>query len=98
MSGAIVVAIAPPASNPPLLTESQKFKHTLMGSLQIPGAIVPNLALNGYSILADLAYFGHKYFEDFYSAKIRQALNCGGANYSDKVINDCREWFGENQI
>ena len=45
-----------------------------------------NLALNGYRTLADYAYFGHKDFEYFCSAKIRQALNRGGANYSNKFI------------
>ena len=45
-----------------------------------------NIALNGYSTLADLDYFVHKNFEDFCSASIRQDLNCGGANYSNKVI------------
>ena len=45
-----------------------------------------NIALNGYSTLADLDYFVHKNFEDFCSASIRQDLNRGGANYSNKVI------------
>ena len=58
----------------------------MLGPLQIPGAIVFNFALNGYSTLDELAYFGHKYFEYFCAAKIIQALNCSGANYSDKVI------------
>ena len=60
-----MVAVVPTASNPPLLTEAQNFEQTLLGPLQIPGAIVSNIALNGYSTLADLAYFGHKDFEDF---------------------------------
>ena len=86
LAGAIAVAIAPPTSNPPLLTEAQKFEQTLLGPFQIPGSILSNLAINGYSTLDDLAYFGHKYFEYFCSVNIRQYLNRGGANYSDKVI------------
>ena len=49
-----------------------------------------NFALNGYSTLAELAYFGHKDFEYFCSAKIIQALNRGGAKYSDTVIKHLR--------
>ena len=45
-----------------------------------------NIALNGYSNLDDLAYFGHKDFEDFCSTNIRQDLNCGGTNNRYKVI------------
>ena len=54
--------------------------------MQIPGAIVSNLALNGYSTLSELANFGHKDFEYFCSSKIRHALSHGGASYNDKVI------------
>jgi len=75
------------APQPPVpLTEEQKFEQTLLGALQIPQPIIANLALNGYNTMADLAYFGHKDFEDYCHAKARQALNRGGANYSDKVI------------
>ena len=45
-----------------------------------------NISLNGYINLAELDYFGHKDFEDFCSVNIRQALNRGGANYSDNFI------------
>ena len=58
----------------------------MLGTFKIPGAIVSNLALNGYSTLADLVYLGHKDLETFYSSNIRQALNRDGANYSNKVI------------
>ena len=72
--GAVAVAIVPPASTPPLLIEA--YKSNL---LQIPRYIVLNIALNGYSTLADLAYFGQKDFKYFCSANIRQDLNRGGA-------------------
>ena len=86
MVGAVAVAISPPTYNPPLLTVAQNFKQTFLGPLQIPGAIVLNLAINFYSTLDDLDYFGHKNFEYFFSKKIRQALNRGGANYSKNFI------------
>ena len=86
MSGAVAVAIVPPAYNTPLSTEAQKFKQTFLVTLHIPGYIVLNLALNVYSTLADLSYFGHKDFEDFCSAKVIQALNHGVANYNNHVI------------
>ena len=88
MAGAVVFETITPASTPLLLTEAQKFGQNLLGSLKIPGAIVLNFALNGYSTLTDLAYFGHKDFEYFCSAKIIQALNRGDAKYSDNVIKD----------
>ena len=86
LSGTVAVEIVPLASTPPLLKDAHKFKQTLLGPLQVPGAIVSNLALNGYITLADLDYFGHKDLEDFCSTKIRQALNPGGPKYSKKVI------------
>ena len=86
MAGDVAVEILLPASTPPLLTEEKKFKQTLLGPLQIPGDIVLKISLYGYSNLADLAYFGHKDFEYFCSANIRQALNRGDANYSDMFI------------
>ena len=84
MSGAVVVTIVPPAYTPPLLTEAKKFEQTFMGPFKIPGDILFDLALNGYSTLAELVYFGHKDFEYLFSAKIIQALNRDFANYSDK--------------
>ena len=86
MAGAIAVAIVSPAYNPPLLTETQNFEKTLLGPLQIPRNILSNLALNGYSTLSELAYFGHNYFEEFCPAKIIQALNRDGNNYINKFI------------
>ena len=83
--GAVVLETVPPAPPPPSLTETYKFEHTWLGPLQIPRDIVSNITLNGYSSFADLAYFGHKDFGIFFSAKIRKSLNRGGANYSDKV-------------
>ena len=58
LAGAVVSETVTPASTPLLLTEAQKFGQNLMGPLQIPGDIVLNFALNGYSTLAELAYFG----------------------------------------
>ena len=78
LSGSVVVEIAPPASNPPMLTEAQKFEQTLLEQLQILGDIVSNLALDCYITLAKLAYFGHKKFGDFCSGNIRQDLSRGG--------------------
>ena len=49
-----------------------------------------NIALNGYSAFADSEYFGHKDFEDFWSAKIRQVFNHSGAIYSYNVIKQLR--------
>ena len=86
LSGAVVEATVLPASNPLLLKEENKFEQTLLVPLQISGSLVFNLALNGYSNLANLDYFGHKDFEDFCSAKIIQALDHSGANYSYKFI------------
>ena len=40
LAGAILLAIVPSAPPPPSLTEAHKFKNTLLGPLQIPGAIV----------------------------------------------------------
>ena len=80
LARAVAVAIVPCASNPSILMEAQNFEQTLLGPLQIPRAIVSNRALNSYSTLDDLDYFGYKYFEDFCSAKIRHALKRGGAN------------------
>ena len=60
LAGAVAVSIAPPASNPPVLTEAHNFEQTFLGPLQIPVAIVSNIAINGYSNLADLDYYGHK--------------------------------------
>ena len=91
LSGIIVLATIMPASTQPLLTEAQNFKQTLLGPLQIPGAIILNLAPNGYSTLDELLYFGHKDFEDFFSAKIRQALNHDGANYRNMFIKCLQE-------
>ena len=51
LEGNVVLTTTPPTSNPPLLTEAQNFEQTLLGPLQIPGAIVSNNALNGYSTL-----------------------------------------------
>ena len=86
MAVAVAVEIAPPESNPPLFTEAQKSKQTFLVPLKIPRAIMSKLALNSYSTLADLDDFGHKEFEYFCSAKIRQDLYRGGTNYSDKFI------------
>ena len=83
MTGA--VAAVAPASPPLLFTEEHNFGLNLLGPLKIPGTIVSNLAPNGYSNLDDLDYFGHKDFGYFYSAKIRQYLNRGGANYNEEV-------------
>ena len=86
LEDAIALEIVPPAPHPPLLIEAHKSKQNLLGPLKIPGDIVLNLALNGYSTLADLASFGHKDFEYFCSDKIRQYFKHGGANYIEKVI------------
>ena len=83
---AVALATVPLEYNPLLWTDEQKSEKILLGPLKIPRAIVSNLALSGYSTLDDLAYFGHKEFEDLCSSKIKQALNRGGAKYSNKVI------------
>ena len=69
--GDVEVAIILPVSTPPLFIEAQKFDHTLLGPLQTPAAIVSNIALNGYTTLAYLAYFVHKEFEYFCYSNIR---------------------------
>ena len=86
MAVAVALAIASPVSNPQLLTEVQKFEQILLGPLKIPRAIVLNLVLNRCSTLDDLSSLGKKDFKHFCSANIRQALNRGGANYSNRVI------------
>ena len=86
LAGAVVEATVLPPSNPLLLKEENKFEQTLLVPFQIPGDIFSSIALKGYSTLADLDYFCHKNIEDYCSAKIIQALDHSGANYSYKFI------------
>ena len=57
LTGTVVEAIVMPEYNQPLLTEPQKFEHTVSAPLQITGDIVSNLALNGFSTLIVLDFF-----------------------------------------
>ena len=48
--------------------------------------IVKNIHKNGYSKLADLAYFGHKQILEYCNKKNCQTIVHGGSNYNYRTM------------